>query len=219
MTNMSQRISVVFAGLLIAGCARGHAPDPPTGYQIPANIHYSDQWVSTPAVDLMSADGTFIRAFFEAVDVQRNNSNGMKGSYPGFSKANETGRNDSDVGDDEDIYGYAGRWVLNFTINPDNTATAIVCEYMSVKTDTREANIGESDILTYRRVGAAPPTDQKGPARAPATSVFGDWYASGYEFLQSPDVKKNATGCLPPNQPPIDKGSVSMPGWPAGEGN
>src|SRR5215813_6110601 len=54
------------------------------GYQMPAGIHYVDHWVSTPAIDLMSPDGTFIRAFAEADDVRIFNIDGKKGSYPGF---------------------------------------------------------------------------------------------------------------------------------------
>ena len=100
------------------------------GYQMPANIRFVDHWVQTPAVDLMSADGTFVRAFAEADEVRIFNLDAKKGSYPGFSKADRTENWSGGGGDD--ISGYALRWVINFAVLPDGSASAAVCEISSI---------------------------------------------------------------------------------------
>jgi hypothetical protein len=101
-----------------------------TGYQMPANIRYVDHWVQTPAADLMSADGTFIRPFAEANEVRIFNPDAKKGSYPGFSKADRTEKGSGGGGDD--VSGYALRWVINFAVLPDGSASAEVCEISSI---------------------------------------------------------------------------------------
>ncbi len=183
-------------------------PEVPPAYQIPKNIHYSDHWAPTPPVDLMSADGTFIRAFAEADDVRLYNNNAAKGSYPGFDHANQTSRNNIGGGSDE--YGFTTRWVHDFTANPDSTATATVCSYVSINPQNDFLPFLLADVLTYHRKGQGPPANQKGPGRAPAVSVFGDWYATSYESMRdSPNPCSS-------DQPPIDKGADSTPGWPDG---
>ena len=98
------------------------------GYQMPAIICFVDHWAQTP--DLMSADGTLIRAFAEADEVRIFNLDAKKGSYPGFSKADRT-ENWSGAGGD-DVFGYALRCVINFAVLPDGSASAAVCEISSI---------------------------------------------------------------------------------------
>jgi hypothetical protein len=95
---------------------------------MPANIRFVDHWVQTP--DLMSADGTLIRAFAEADEERIFNVDAKKGSYPGFSKADRT-ENWSGAGGD-DVFGYALRCVINFAVLPDGSASAAVCEISSI---------------------------------------------------------------------------------------
>jgi len=78
---------------------------------MPAGIHYVDHWVSTPAVDLMNPDGTFIRAFAEADDVRIFNIDGKKRSYPGFVGADRT--NQRAGGGGGEWFGYAIRWITS----------------------------------------------------------------------------------------------------------
>src|SRR6476620_3981708 len=97
---------------------------------MPANILYVDHWVPTPAVDLMSADGTFVRAFAEADEVRIFNLDAKKGSYPGFSKADRT--ENWSGGGGEDISGLWVGLVINFAVLPDGSASATVCEISSI---------------------------------------------------------------------------------------
>lgn len=214
------RIAVLLM-LLLGGCTHSVPPEP-TRYQIPANIRYSEHWVPTPAVDLMSADGTFVRAFVEAEDVWFFNLDPMKDSYPGFNDAYPGHPKNRAYGSDNesrDEYGFATRWILNFTLKPDDIVVATVCTFESINSWNKFFPHVRAEILTYRRVGASPPINQKGAARAPAVSVFGDWYAVSYEGVFGPDKKFDPTPCSPPNQPSIDKGPVSTPGWPSSEVN
>jgi len=200
------------SAMLLTSCTHSPGSHSPTstaevapGYQIPANIHYSEHWAPTPAVDLMSADGTFIRAFAEGDDVRLFNIDAAKGSYPGFDHANQTSRNNIGGGSDE--YGFTTRWVSDFTNKPDNTASATICTYSSINPQNEFLPFLVADVLTYHRKGKEPPTNQKGPERAPTVSVFGDWYATSYE-----SIRTNPNSCTS-DQPPIDKSADSTPGW------
>lgn len=188
---------------------------PIISYELPAGIHWSEHWFTTPAVDLMSADGTFIRAYSEADYVRIHNSNGGSGSYPGFSMANRTGQVSSAPGDDE--YGYYTRWVANLTESSDQVVTATICTLGAI--DTNLKNIPPPYMrmltLTYQREGSPPPTNQRGGGRAPFESVFGDWIATGYKSVNS-DRPLELAPCLS-DQAPIDNGPVSSPGWPVRE--
>ncbi|MHA7651176.1 hypothetical protein ACX9NE_20385 [Mycobacterium sp. ML4] len=204
--------------LLAAGCghtappgASTNTPSTASGYELPATIHYSNHWIGTPAVDLMSADGTFIRAFAEGIDVRLFNINAGEGSYPGFVHANQTHR--SNFGSKRDATGYVSRWVLSFAVQPDDSVVADVCNSGSITLDGSDAPDVALAELRYVRVGKAPPVNQQGPAPAPAVSVFGDWYATFYLY---PGDRYDPSPCFP-SQPPLDKSPVSTPGWPSKE--
>lgn len=160
----------------------------------------------------MTADGTFIRAFAEAYEARIFTIDGKKGTYPGFADADRTG--DRTSGGGGDWYGYAVRWIIGFATAPDGTATADVCEASSI---TEDKSIHQDLLrhrLVYRRSGDAPPPDQRGPARAPAQSVFGEWQASEYSS-QVPITKESLEPCAN-SMPTIDEKTVgNAPGWPA----
>jgi hypothetical protein len=186
------------------------------GYQMPAGIHYVDHWVSTPAVDLMSPDGTFIRAFAEADDVRIFNIDGKKGSYPGFVGADRT--NQRAGGGGGEWFGYAIRWINEFQVLPDGSATAQVCSLHSITPDGSVHEGLLNETLKYQRVGASPPADQHGPARALAVSVFGDWQATDYS-APVPITKESLEPCER-TTPAIDKSTVgTAPGWPVAAGS
>jgi hypothetical protein len=179
---------------------------------MPANVRYVDHWVQTPAVDLMSADGTFVRAFAEADEVRIFNLDAKKGSCPGFSKADRTENWSGSGGDD--VSGYALRWVINFAVLPDGSASAAVCEISSITPVGPSPNPTILNFtLSYQRVGVAPPANQHGPARAPAVSVFGDWYATRYS-TETPMTEEAVAPCRQ-SKPGLGNDPDSWPGWPA----
>lgn len=181
------------------------------GYQVPDLVQFSEHWIATPAVDLMSPDGTFVRAFIESEQVQLF-SRPEDSPYPGYRQADRQ-TNGRTLGVYQPYHGYTTRRVMSFEEHPDSTVTAFICSYTSIRPMKEDVPPGISgSTLRYHRNGTPPPANQKGPSRAPAGSVFGDWYATFY----GPDGNPNesAKPCIEA-QPVIDKSLVSTPGWPA----
>jgi hypothetical protein len=207
------------AAALLAGCSgtpsKGTGSEPstsaPSGYQLPTNVHYTNHWLPTQAVDLMSADGTFIRAFAEGDTLRLFNIDEKKGSYPGFAKADSTPNRLSGGGGE--WYGYAVRWVVSLRTQPDGSAAAQVCEATSITPDGAVHEGVSSKTLVYRREGNSPPANQKGPAPAPAVSVFGNWYATAYAAAY-PVTAETLAQCQQ-SRPPSDNSTDNSPGWPA----
>ena len=209
--------------ITLAGCtdpAPTSTPDPvpsPTtsGYQVPTGIHFAEHWVPTPAVDLMSSDGTFIRAFAESSTLQNFNGPlepGMLDAdarlYPGFRRADRTGR--SPLGWFDAVYGYKVQWVLSFEETPGNAAKAVVCSFGSINPTNEDAPSIMGLTLRYHRTGTPPPANQRGPARAPAISVFGDWYATDF----GSEGEHSDMPCVDSQPNTINKSHQSTPGWP-----
>ncbi|TDK97685.1 hypothetical protein EI067_11650 [Mycobacterium paragordonae] len=179
----------------------------PSGYQLPHNISFSEHWFATPAVDLMSAEGTYIRAYIEGDHVASNNVDRADGSYPGFATAAHD-RSFNWLGTGLPSKGFFTNWVHELTLAPDGSAVAVVCYAGAVDVEFPNDYGIFKRTITFQRAGAAPPADQKGTARAPLVSVFGNWYTSNFETgpFMDPDCATNP--------PPVDKSPVPTPGWP-----
>lgn len=163
----------------------------------------------------MSADGTFIRAFIESEVVSRF-SRPESAPYPGYLQANRTDHK-YPAGASDSSYltldnGYSTRWVMSVEEHADNTVTAFVCSYTPFDPMEKDIEVLSGLTLVYHRTGTPPPVNQKGPARAPAVSVFGDWYATYYGW--NGDMRAEDQRCIE-RQPVRDKSPVSTPGWPA----
>lgn len=218
---------VVLAVLFFTGCTRTSGLHPisatttspsHTGYQVADNIHYSDHWIATPAVDLMSSDGTYIRAYAEADMLRIFTPHGSEGSYPGFAEANHY-RNRSVGGGNLPAIGWAVYWVVAFTPQPDNSVTATICSFNSITPQgPLAAGDGLIKTLKYQRRGTPPPAHQKGPARAPAVSVFGDWYTTVYGSDTPDGNELDFTPCATTKPTTFDKSPTPTPGWPAPDG-
>jgi hypothetical protein len=181
------------------------------GYQVPGNVMFSEHWVATPAVDLMSREGTYLRAFTEADHVADFNTETAKGSYPGFARAVPHHSYDW-AGTGFPAKGFHTNWVRELTVADDGSAVAVVCYAAGV---TINGSFPDNysffkQVITFQRTGAPPPVNQKGPARAPLVSVFGDWHTTEFNKKYPPMDPDCAT-----NPPPVDKSPVSTPGWPA----
>lgn len=169
---------------------------------------FSEHWVSTPAVDLMSPEGTYLRAYTEADHIADFNADRAEGSYPGFANAARD-RSYDWGGTGLPAKGFVTNWVPEFTAAPDGSATAVVCYAGGVSLDGSFPDNYTifKRTITFQRKGVAPPAHQKGPARAPLVSVFGDWYTS--KFTTHPFMDPDCAT----NPPPVDKSPVSTPGW------
>ncbi|WP_155769325.1 hypothetical protein [Mycobacterium asiaticum] len=158
----------------------------------------------------MSPEGTYIRAYIEADQVANFNVDRAKGSYLGFAGAARDSGYDW-VGTGFPAKGFHTNWVREFRVAPDGSATAVVCfaGEVSVSGDFPDNYNIFKRTMVFQRVGSSPPVNQKGPARAPLVSVFGDWYTSNFITrypLMDPDCATDP--------PPVDKSPVSTPGWP-----
>lgn len=192
--------------LLLAGCHRGDQPQPTTSSPADRLDKYkpnvSGRWIANPAIDLMSPEGTFIRAAAESSEHVRLSLLGDigtedAGGYPGFGHA---------LGKDISPYllgGNGGGWlgtiyyeVVSFR-HEGNKVVAGVCDYLSA--------ISQNSLGNYERGGPprstgywftfgpnpditpdqqhAPPADQKGPARQPTNNVFGTWIITKIDIV------------------------------------
>lgn len=217
-------VPVLVTSLLLTICSCTPALEKPADptptslpYQLPKNIQWSEHWVTTSAVDLMSPDGTFIRAYTEADEVRTAVNHGGWGSYPGFATAaGNAGLLSGQASGDQ--FGYATRWIHSLTESPNNSVTAVICALSTINATPQKQPAPYLIMLTltYQRTANPPPRNQRGTQRAPATSVFGSWIATDYK-LEHADNGRVLGPCLS-DQPPIESGPVSTPGWPGAEG-
>lgn len=195
---------LVCAELLVSGCTT-NSPAPPAPEKRDS-VNVSTRWIANPSLDLMSPEGTFVRAAMESWDASRwSLDKGMDGintaGYPGFAHAfNSVMRPDwLAQGAKGDItVGTAYYEVVSFTHASDKY-TAGVCIYNSL-TWTRNLvgnyqrggpkPTGMGVWLTFGpdpKTPAAqqktPPPQQKGPVRRPTDNVFGTWLILDYDVL------------------------------------
>lgn len=207
-------VAVVASGCTLSAPIAGEpVAAQPTEYQAPSSAQYVDRWLPTPAVDLMSADGTFIRAFVEASTVAFFNRDKDAGSYPGYVRANRTLAASSDQNTT-----FHTRWIVSIQSLPNNWVIATLCTYGSMTT-TGPHPRGFRTKMKYHRVGTTPPTQQQGTAAVPRFSVFGDWYATYFSYGSSviyPDPQLDVDPFLPCPIPrgPASESPVPTPGWP-----
>ena len=218
MNRLGQALSVA-AAMVASGCTVPIAGKPvaaaPVEYQAPPSAHYVDRWLPTPVVDLMGADGTFIRAFAEAATVAAFNFDKDAGSYPGYVRANRTP--EGEIAFDQNIK-FHTRWIVSIESEADNWVVATVCSGAS-STPINPDETGTPKKMKYHRSGKPPPTEQQGAASVPRFSVFGDWYAT-YLGYGSPSYEPDPLVVVDPTYPcplppgPINVSPVATPGWP-----
>lgn len=239
MRNVGAVLTVVV--FLLVGCNGG-----PTGSQAePRNSHQSTfVWVGSPAVDLMSSEGTFIRAVVESwVLAFSQPGRGIEAvraaGYPGFEHAF------NNIWDPKD-------WAGNGNVGTPEVGTdyfqviemslahgiysAIICNYSSMKATeigggfkSPGVNVGQVMSLSFGPDDAVPsdtqrrpPTDQKGPAERPHNDVFGTWITTQFGGLSSgePRCQRPAPGTPAGSTPRPDAPPrlAPDPGWP-GDGS
>lgn len=230
-TRTASITAICLAILLVAACTRStpHQP-PPTSTAGPvANDDYSFRWIPNPAIDLMSPEGTFIRAAAESWDrLDSAHSTGLDAvkerGYPGFSHAyNDSFPAIRDVGGSSGDYPRVGTEyfeVVDLRREGDRY-TADVCIYLSqtaVKQNGRyvsggsvPANSGTARTYTFGpdpKIGAvqqhSPMANLKGPARQPTDNVFGTWVLFPLADRTRDTINNLARRCqkLAPGTPP-----------------
>ncbi len=226
-----------FAGLLTlsvisTGCTR---PEPSTSNSSPTVsnnpsaddiLQYSNRWIQNPAMDLMSPEGTFVRAAVESLDrVGYGRGTGIAAiadaGYPGFSRAFNNVR-DPDTfglpgGKDQDEVGTM-YWEVVATRRQGDLITAGVCGYGSMtagkvyggyRSSGRQLPAGSARWLTFGPDHAlpgieqiSPPPNQRGPRRTPVDNVFGTWVLKDYRVLGANIDLPQCGNTLAPGTPP-----------------
>ncbi|CRZ17836.1 hypothetical protein [Mycolicibacterium neworleansense] len=190
-------------------------------------LQYSNRWIQNPNIDLMSPEGTFVRAAVESLDrVGYGRGSGIKAiedaGYPGFSHAFNNVK-------DPDIFGLPGGkdrdqvgtmyWEVVATHRNGDLVTAGVCAYGSMvaakeygggyRSSGRQLPAGSARWITFGPDQAlpgtqqvAPPSNQRGPRRTPKVNVFGTWVITDYKVLGADTDLPQCSSTLAPGTPP-----------------
>lgn len=242
--------AVIALVLSVAGCHRDNQPQSATSSSADRLDKYkpnvSGRWIVNSAIDLMSSEGTFIRAAVESSERVRLSLLGDigtkdAGGYPGFGHA---------LGKDISPYtlgGNGGGWVgtiyyevVSFR-QEGNQFVAGVCNYFSA--------LSQNSLGRYERGGPPsstghwftfgpdpavasdqqrePPANQRGPALRPSGNVFGTWVITKIDLVTDKTLpqchNKYAPG-VPADRPDkylsADPAPVLPPdpGWPEAGG-
>lgn len=205
--------ATALALLVAAGCGTPEPAAPtmtstqpmPTG--VDAILQYSNRWIENPALDLMSPEGTFVRAAIESLNrVRFGEGQGMAAiaaaGYPGFPRAfNNANDPEASAGNarkDQTQVGTLYWEVVRFSTDGD-VFTAGVCSYGSMaatktpdgyESSGRRLPSGSAKVITFgpspdlpADQQIAPKNRQRGPARSPSTDVFGTWVLTDIKNL------------------------------------
>lgn len=198
------------------GCSH-HPPSSPA--LAPATVRGPDEviqltsrWIDNPSIDLMSPEGTFVRATVESLlRASYGRGRGTEaiedGGYPGFTRAFHNADDPNifgGVGDHQATYvGTEYYEVIVLRHEPDGRYTAGYCYFASMtalkQPDGRYFSNGTSLVSNY---GAgwltfgpdpdlpaerqrAPKAHQQGPARVPSDNVFGTWILTSVDDFKT----------------------------------
>ncbi|GLE59675.1 hypothetical protein [Mycobacteroides chelonae] len=200
--------AIAISVFLLAGCS----PEKPQ--ESPRRINPDQttvRWIPNPAVDLMSPEGTFIRAAAESwYQVWNSRREGVEAireyTYPGFEHAFNNSR-ESAVGGvniTRPIIGTEYFEVVNFHREGDHFIVD-VCRYGSqTASQTDDGKYSSDGAGNYVHGGDsftfgpdptlrpaqqhAPPARQKGSANRPTDNVFGTWVLTEIGIRKSMDT-------------------------------
>lgn len=224
---MSPRIVAVAAavcGVLLASCTHEKPKEPAPVWE--DKDHSTMRWIANPVADLMSPEGTFVRAITESYRAAQSAPGAgidaiRAGGYPGFDHAfNNAWRPEGVGGTVRYPYENVGtRYAEIVELRREGDQfTAGVCEYGSLTAGklpdgTYESNgsksLGHAQWLTFGpdpKLPAgqqhSPLRSQRGPARRPANNVFGTWVLTHINIAATdlPQCNKLAPG-TPDNWP------------------
>lgn len=200
---------IASVSLFAIGCNEEDAPTP-SAPQRPPDLGMSSRWIPNPSVDLMSSEGTFIRAFVESrkAATQSAEHTGLKAfdvdGFPGFTRAFNNVEPPERVGGLYPDFGRwgAGTWYYEVVeMQPHGSGfTAVVCGLISMVADRPEGGadyrsggskaFGQGFRLAFSpdprlptEQQQSPAADQRGPADRPPDDVFGTWVALDFKPL------------------------------------
>ncbi|OHU29004.1 hypothetical protein BKG78_23285 [Mycobacteroides chelonae] len=207
------------ASLLLASCHK----DPPKTWD--DNDHSTIRWVSNPAADLMSSQGTFVRAVTESMPAARmGQGRGIEairnGGYPGFEHALNNVRDPGFFDGDKHRYGNrlvgtAYNSVVGL-IQQGDRYTAEICSDLRQTATLRDdgkyiMNNLENWVSTLSITFGpdpkipsdqqhSPPPRQRGPAERPTDDVFGTWVLFDFKAASTPSPQCKSIAPTIPNE-------------------
>ncbi|WP_050545689.1 hypothetical protein [Mycobacteroides abscessus] len=212
------------AALLLTSCTHDKPKEPAPAWE--DKNRTTTQWIPNPAVDLMSPEGTFIRASIESWRAaQSAPGRGLDairaGGYPGFDHALNNVWKPESVGGTVRLQtigvGTLYREIVELRRDGDKY-TAGICTYPSQtaaqEPDGQYSSKGSDDLgygwwLTFgpdpklpAEQQHSPLPNQRGPAQRPVDNVFGTWVIldTNPSATDLPQCKKLAPG-TPENWP------------------
>lgn len=236
---MSRWAIAVLATLVCAssGCTASTAPKPAAGEQASARVDsgYTYRWLPNPAVDLMSPEGTFIRAVVESQDLaewsDKKYLDAYEDGYPGYAHVAKMRLAPFLGGVAPEGKKMAGTGFYE-VIGLERTATGYIaklCHYGSRASGQDQAGnyyepsgLGSGSTITFgpdlyfaTAPQQAPLANQKGPARKPTKDVFGTWIVTDMAAVADkfPECLKLAPG-TPAHQSLPAPALPPDPGWP-----
>ncbi|WP_454792556.1 hypothetical protein [Mycolicibacterium lutetiense] len=215
------------------GCTQPEPPSTPNTSPTASNdptaddiLQYSNRWIQNPAIDLMSPEGTFVRAAVESIDrVGYGRGTGIAAiadaGYPGFAHAFNNVS-------DPDIFGQPGGkdrdelgtmyWEVVATHRNGDLIEVGVCNYGSMtvgkvyggyQSSGRRLPSGIARWITFGPDQAlpsikqvSPPSNQRGSRRTPIGNVFGTWVLTDYKVLGADIELPQCGNTLAPGTPP-----------------
>lgn len=184
-------------------------------------------WTRTGAVDLMSSEGTYLRAVAESVE--RAGASGDIGrAFPGFVDV-PSGHFRSEYGEWFEVRaarqstGTRRFWVESLVRPSPRTMSAIICQDFSGTSGLDNGRWTSRGSVPGRRIEVrkdgvdVPPVRQAGSSSTPEVDVFGSWLTTrvtnlgGDESPCGPDGRETSRDTPPPKLP-------AWPGWPSRDG-
>ncbi|HEY9265584.1 MAG TPA: hypothetical protein VIQ11_13365 [Mycobacterium sp.] len=212
---------------LLGGCATPAQPPQATPASTPdprASSHFSIVWSDAAGLDLLSAEGTYVRASVESLSLAAGNGD-RAAAYPGFwpslaDPARDYVDHFFDMGPDDALFGIQ-RFEVVDVAGDQRRMTVGVCSFeRQLGVQSRHQQTAEPDgryrfdrqgsyywALTVDKTGdIRPPADQRGRDTYPQAAVFGSWRTVEWS---RPDA--GATNpCRDRPTPGVDPGA-----WPA----
>lgn len=223
--------AAVIAGAVLVGCGSSATPDSassaPSSVPVrPVIDDWTVVWTPTEALDLMSSEGTYLRAVAESVE-RAGVSGDISRAFPGFvdvPSGHFRGEYDEwfEVRAARATTGTRRFWVQDVVRRTPMTVSAVICQDTSGTAGFGNGTWTTGRIPSGRRIEVSkdennlPPARQSGPAATPEVDVFGSWRTTRVTNLvgESPcgPVLDETTRTTPPPKLP------ASPGWPSRDG-
>ncbi|AZG46644.1 hypothetical protein [Gordonia insulae] len=225
-------IAAILAVLIASGCQDTATTPPaspsPSPDRIPADFDVTFRWIPGAVFDVSGQEGTFVRAFVESFELA-NAGRSVDWGYHGFAHAAPSNIAQMIAAyPPEQSAANPGVGTAFFTglrrVDDGDWTRIILCRhgYRSIKVSDREwssrVDRPRPIEIDFRRSHTALPTNTRGTARTPRGDVFGDWYATRYDFsaiYPRTTADEHACAAAAPSEVPARAPEIGPRPWPS----